>query len=76
MFMGSSSTEIIFHISATAWDLWGSKSAFLLPVPMGNIMGKKTDWIVGRDVLTQLWASLFMFGCVCSAYSIARGEGG
>lgn len=46
MFMGSSSTEIIFHISATAWALWGSKFDFLLPVPMGNIMGKKTDWIV------------------------------
>ena len=23
MFMGSSSTEIIFHISATPWALWG-----------------------------------------------------
>lgn len=46
MFMGSSSTEIIFHISATAWALWGSKSDFFLSVPVGNIMGKKTDWIV------------------------------
>lgn len=50
MFMGSSSTEIIFHISATAWVLWGSQSDFLLSVPVGNIMGKKTDWIVKKMV--------------------------
>lgn len=59
MFMGSSSTEIIFHISATAWALWGSKSDFLLPVPMGNIMGKKTDWIV-REMAWRSCGRLFL----------------
>lgn len=62
MFMGSSSTEIIFHISAIAWALWGSKSDFLLPVPMGNIMGKKTDWIV-REMAWHSCGRLVLCSC-------------
>lgn len=66
MFMGSSSTGIIFHISATAWALWGSKSDFLLSVPMGNIMGKRTDWIVIGMAWRSCGRVLLCLGVLCA----------
>lgn len=77
MFMGSSSTEIIFHISATAWALWGSKFDFLLPVPMGNIMGKKTDWIVREMAWRSCGRPLLCLGvllCACMHVYHERGR--
>lgn len=60
MFMGSSSTEIIFHISATAWALWGSKSDFF-----PSLCQWETSWERKQIGLLERWPDAAVGGSLC-----------
>lgn len=62
MFMGLSSTEIIFHISATAWALWGSKSDFFF---FPSLCQWETSWERKQIGLLERWPDAAVGGSLC-----------